>query len=107
MPIETLAEDPFEILVRHITDGTLNASHEGIALVGWLCDFVATEPHFVSLHATTDGMVLGQHNDDGGANTILGSLDGFLEQLTLVCRNCGLTDTQTEKVLARARQRLM
>ena len=33
MTLQTLAEDPFEILVRHILDGTLNATPEGIALV--------------------------------------------------------------------------
>jgi hypothetical protein len=48
MPIEPLAEDPFEILVGRIIDGTLPATPEGIALVAWVCDFVATDPHFVT-----------------------------------------------------------
>jgi len=106
MTIEPLAEDPFEILVGRIIDGTLNATPVGIALVAWVCDFVATEPHFVSLFNTADGLVLGQHNDDIGANDILGTLSGVMEQFALVCHNCGLTEAQTEKVLARVRQRL-
>jgi hypothetical protein len=106
MTLQTLAEDPFEILVRHILDGTLNATPEGIALVAWVCDFVATEPHFVALYDTGDGLLLGEHSDDVGANALLGSVAGFMDQLTRVCRDCGLTDAQTDKVLARARERM-
>ena len=106
MPIESLTEAPFERLVGRILDSTLPATPEGIALVAWVCDFVATEPHFITLTSTTDGQVFGQQSDDSGANTWVGPIDKFFEQLALVCRNCGLTDTQTETVLARARTRL-
>jgi len=33
MSLHALAEDPFEVLVARILDGTLNATPEGIALV--------------------------------------------------------------------------
>ncbi len=88
-----------------ILDGTLPATPEGIALVGWVCDFVATEPYFVALY-NTEGMLLGQHSDDSGANALVGTLAGFLEQLRAVCQSCGLSDAQTETVLTRARDRL-
>ena len=106
MSTTPLAEDPFEILVGRIIDGTLPATPEGIALVAWVCDFVATDPHFITLTSTTDGQVFGQQSGDSGANAWIGPTDKFFEQLVLVCRNCGLTDTQTETVLARARTRL-
>lgn len=106
MPVEPLAENPFERLVGRIIDGTLPASPEGIALVAWVCDFVATDPHFITLTSATDGQVFGQQSGDSGANAWIGPTDKFFEQLALVCRNCGLTDTQTETVLARARTRL-
>ena len=106
MTLKTLAEDPFEILVGRILDGTLSATHEGIAQVAWVCDFVATEPHVVALYDTGDGLLLGEHSDGCGANALLGTVAAFFDQLTLACRQCGLTDAQTEKVLARARERL-
>ena len=38
MTLKALAEDPFEILVGRILDGTLSATPEGITLVVWICD---------------------------------------------------------------------
>lgn len=106
MPIEPLAEDPFEILVGRIIDGTLPATPEGIALVAWACDFVATDPHFITLTRTSDGQIFGQQSGDSGANAWIGPTDKFFEQLALVCQNCSLTNKQIETVLARARTRL-
>ena len=104
--ITPLAEDPLEILVRHIADGTLNATPEGVALVAYVCDFIATEPHFVGLYLTSENVVMGQHDDEIGANVHVGTFPGFLDQMLLVCRNCGLTDAQTETVLDAARRKI-
>lgn len=73
--------------------------------MGWVCDFVATEPHFVALF-DTEGMLLGQHGGDMGANVLLGSVGGFMGELRRVCASSGLTEAQTEAVLDRARARL-
>ena len=51
MPIEPLAENPFEILVGRIIDGTLPATPEGIALIAWVCDFFAIDLQFVVLYS--------------------------------------------------------
>ena len=103
--VRAIAEDPFEVLVGRILDGTLPASPEGIALVGWVCEFVATQPHFAALYAT-EGMLLGQHSDDAGANVLLGSVGAFLAELRRVCLASGLTEAQAKTVTDRARSRL-
>ena len=106
MTITPLAEDPHEILVRHILDGTLNATPEGVALVAYVCDFVATEPSFAGLHRTADDLLMGALAGDIGANVPLGTVAGFFRELRLVCARCGLTDTQTETVLDTARRKI-
>ena len=106
MTIISLAQDPLEILVAHITDGTLKATPKGIAIIGWLCDFVATEPHIAEIISSGDGMLLARHSDDVGANEFLGPRKAFLNQIRLACRNAELTDKQIEKVIGIAERKL-
>lgn len=51
-------------------------------------------------------MLLGQQSGDVGANALLGSVGGFLDELRRVCRTSGLTDAQTETVLERTQARI-
>ena len=64
MNVVPIAEDPLEILVRHTVDGTSNASPQGIAIIGWLCDFDATEPAIAEIIATSDGCNLARHSGE-------------------------------------------
>ena len=100
--ITPLAEDPCEILVGQIVDGTLNASPQGIAIIGWLCDFHATEPAIEEIIGTSDGWLMVRHSGEIEAE-FLGPPDGFYSQIRLVCSNCGLTEAQTDKVESIAR----
>lgn len=106
MTIEILAEDPREILVRHIIDGTMNATPEGIAIVGWLCDFHATNPAIEDIIGTSDGWLMARHTGEVEAE-FLGPRDGFYAQIRLVCKNCGLTDVQTDVVEGIARSKVI
>lgn len=106
MTTETLAEDPMEILVRHIIDGTMNATPEGIAIIGWLCDFRATSPTIEDIIGTSDGWLMARHAGEFEAEP-LGPRDGFYVQIRLACANCGLTDVQTDEVEGIARSRVI
>jgi hypothetical protein len=106
MTIEPLAEDTREILVRHIIDGTMNATSEGIAIIGWLCDFRATEPAIEDVIGTSDGWLMARHAGENEAE-FLGPRDSFYTQIRLVCKNCGLTDVQTSEVEGIARSKVI
>ncbi len=97
MSIIALAEVPREILVRHIVDGTMNASAQGIAIIGWLCDFETTNPAIEDVIGTSDGWLMVRHAGEVEAE-FLGPRDGFYAQIRLACQNCGLTEAQTDEV---------
>ena len=106
MSIVPLAEDPREILVRHIVDGRMNATPEGIAIIGWLCDFHATEPAIEDVIGTSDGWLMARHAGEVEAE-FLGPRDGLYEQIRLVCKNCGLSDAQSDAVEGIARSKVI
>lgn len=91
--------------MSHLIDGTLGPSPEGIAIVGWLCDFRATDPAIEEIIAVEPGIPLARHTGEAGAEP-LGLSEGFFQELRLVCTNCGLTGTQIEKVLDAARRKI-
>lgn len=105
MSATPIAENPLEVLVSHLIDGTLGTSPEGIAIVGWLCDFRATDPAIEEIIAVEPGILLARHTGETGAEP-LGLSEGFFQELRLVCANCGLTGTQIEKVLDTARRKI-
>jgi len=105
MTVIPIAEDPLEILVRHTVEGTLNASPQGIAIIGWLCDFHATEPAIEEIINTSDGWLMARHSGEIEAE-FLGPRDGFYAQIRLVCENCGLTEAQADKVEGIARSKV-
>lgn len=74
------------MLRTHLMEGTLSATPLCVAVVGWLCDYAATDPHIVAIHRTSDGQLLGQIAGDGGANEYLGSETAFLGQIEIVCQ---------------------
>ena len=101
-----IAEDPREILVRHTVDGTLNASAQGIAIIGWPCEFHATSPAVEDVIGTSDGWLMARHAGEVEAE-FLGPRDGFYAQIRLVCANCGLTEAQTDEVEGIARSKVL
>ncbi len=106
MTIEPLAEDLREISVRHIIDGTMNATPEGIAIIGWLCDFHATDPAIEEVIGTSDGWLMARHAGEVEAE-FLEPRDGFYAQIRLVCMNCGLIDVQADEVEGIARSKVI
>lgn len=106
MTTTPLAEDPLEILIRHIVDGTMNAIGEGIAIIGWLCDFRTTNPAIEDIIVTSDGWLMARHEGEIEAE-FLGPRDGFYKQIRLVCDNCGLTEAQACRVEGIARSKII
>lgn len=101
-----LCENPIELLRTRLMEGTLSATPLCIAVIGWLCDFEATDPYIVAIHRTSEGQLLGQRSGDGGANDFLGSEEAFLAEIGVVCEALGFKKSQTRRVLDEARRRL-
>jgi hypothetical protein len=102
MTDDTANADPRDILRARLQEG-VRVSSLSVAVLGWVCD-VPTQPSVgeVSLRS---GQVTMRMADEG-VFFPFGSLTEFLDQTRIVCGSLGLTDAQTEWVVARARRRL-
>jgi hypothetical protein len=96
MTDDTANADPRDILRARLQEG-VRVSSLSVAVLGWVCD-VPTQPSVgeVSLRS---GQVTMRMADEG-VFFPFGSLTEFLDQTRIVCGSLGLTDAQTEWVVA-------
>ena len=74
------------------------------AVIGWLCD-TPTEPAIAEIRRNAEGLVWLRLSDESRMEPLCSFLD-FLSQVRVISTSLGMTEEQTQRLVAWTRQRL-
>ena len=97
-PTETL-----NILKSRLKSG-IKATPLCLAVIGWLCE-TPTEPAIAEIRRNAEGLVWLRLSDEARLEPLCSFLD-FLAQVRIISVSLGMTEAQTQHLVAWTRQRL-
>ena len=111
MPVsspKTMLADPstaetLSVLKSRLAAG-IKATPLCLAVIGWLCE-TPTEPAIADIRRTAEGLVWLRLSDEVRMEPLCSFLD-FLAQVRVISASLGMTEAQTQHLIAWTRQRL-
>jgi hypothetical protein len=98
-----------ETLRKYLTEGRLNTSAKMLAVLGFFCDLVLTEPAIESLSLTDDGDVLARPKDSdrlffiSSAQDLRRNLMGACDALAVPEDECRMLARVADRILAESK----
>lgn len=100
---ETLLAETLSILKNRLADG-VKVTPVCLAVIGWLCE-TPTDPAIAEIQRTGEGRVWLRLSDESRMEPLCSFLD-FLSQVRIISSSLGLTEPQTQTLIAWTRSRL-
>lgn len=100
---ETLLAETLNVLKSRLADG-VKVTPVCLAVIGWLCE-TPTDPAVAEIRRTDEGRVWLRLSDESRMEPLCAFLD-FLSQIRIIGGSLGLTEPQTQALIAWTRSRL-